>query len=170
MKLQLSRTLMLLCAIAFSLVTIVGCKGKVDDTALKTSIEAALKSDAMSGGTKVEVKDGVATLTGECKDEMCKMACEKTTAAIKGVKSVVNNLTVAPTADQSFTPPVIVADDALTTAVKDALKSFPGVNATVKDGVISLAGKIGKMDRQKLMMMLSALKPKNIDVKGLLNN
>ncbi len=72
----------------------VSCKPK--DADIKTSIEAAIKADAMMTGTTVEVKDGIATISGVCKDDACKAMCEKTIGAIKGVKSVVNNCTVAP--------------------------------------------------------------------------
>jgi hyperosmotically inducible periplasmic protein len=165
MKLQLSRMLLLISAIAVLGATTVGCKKKAKDADIKASIETALKADPMAAGTMVDVKDGVATISGECKDEMCKAACEKTVAAVKGVKSVVNNCTVMPAPP----PPTISADDPLTTAVNDALKAFPGVSATVKDGIVSLTGQIAKADRQKLMMALQALKPKKVDVAGLTN-
>lgn len=171
MRLHFSKALVLVCAIALSVTTIVGCKSGAKDADIKAAIETALNSDATSGRTTVEVKDGIATLSGECSDEMCKAACEKTAAAIKGVKSVVNNCAVAGQPDETVTTaPVIVADDALTTSINTALKAFPGVNAKVKDGVVSLAGKINKLDRQKLMMVLQSLKAKKLDMTGLLNN
>lgn len=141
------------------------CKKKVKDADIKAAIETALKADPMSAGTMVSVDNGVATITGECKDDMCKKKCAEMAAKIKGVKSVVNNCTVA----AAFIPPVIVADDPLTIAVKDALTAFPGVSATVKDGIISLTGQIAKADRQKLMMVLQALKPKKVDPSALTN-
>jgi osmotically-inducible protein OsmY len=110
----------------------------------------------------VSVEKGVATISGECKDDMCKAHCAELITKIKGVKSVVNNCTVAP-------PVVISADDPLTKAVTDALTAFPGVSATVKDGIISLTGQIAKADRQKLMMVLQALKPKKVDPSALTN-
>ena len=166
MKLQLSRMLLLVSAIAILGATTVGCKKKAKDTDVKATIETALAADPMAAGAMVDVKDGVATLTGECKDEMCKAHVAEVVGKMKDVKSVVNNLTVA----APVVAPVITADDALTTAVKDALTAFPGVSATVKDGIISLTGKIAKADRQKLMIALNALKPKKVDVAGLTNN
>ena len=167
MKLQLSRMLLLVSAIAILSATTVGCKKKAKDADVKAAIETTLAADPMAAGAMVDVKDGVATLTGECKDDMCKMHVAEVVGKMKDVKSVVNNLTVAAT--PVVTAPVITADDALTTAVKDALTAFPGVSATVKDGIISVTGKIAKADRQKLMMVLQALKPKKVDVAGLTN-
>ena len=155
----------LVVAIAASAISLSSCKKKLKDADIKAAIETALKADPMAAGTMVDVKDGIATISGECKDDMCKAACEKMVSAVKGVKSVVNNCTVAPPP----APVVIEADDPLTQAVKDALTAFPGVNATVKDGIISLTGQIAKADRQKLMMALQALKPKKVDPSALTN-
>ncbi|OSZ77865.1 hypothetical protein CAP36_16045 [Chitinophagaceae bacterium IBVUCB2] len=166
MKLKLPRILLLACSIALLGATITSCKKKQSDADIKAAVETALKAEPMSTVTMVDVKDGVVTISGECKDDMCKASCEKTAAAVKGVKSVVNNLTVAAPPP----PPTIAADDPLTSAVNDALKAFPGVSATVKDGIISVTGKIAKADRQKLMMALQALNPKKVDVTGLSNN
>ena len=140
------------------------CKKKVKDADIKAAIETALKADPSAANTMVSVEKGIATITGECKDQACKDNCAAMVTKIKGVKSVVNNCTVA-----AFTPPVISADDPLTTAVTDALTAFPGVSATVKDGIISLTGQIAKADRQKLMMVLQALKPKKVDPSALTN-
>jgi osmotically-inducible protein OsmY len=151
-----------LVAIAALAISLTSCKKKPNDADIKAVIEKALASDPLAAGTTVTVEKGIATLSGVCKDEMSKAACEKLVAGIKGVKSVVNNCTI--------TPPVeITMDDPLTKAVTDALKAFPGVSATVKDGIISLTGSIAKADRQKLMMALQALKPKKVDPAGLTN-
>ena len=75
----------------------VSCKPK--DSDIKTAIEQKLKaSPGMMGTMVANVQDGVATISGQCKDEACKTMCEKEVAGIKGVKSVVNNCTVAPPA------------------------------------------------------------------------
>jgi hyperosmotically inducible periplasmic protein len=150
---------------ATAMITTTACKKKPKDADVKALIETALKADPMAANTTVDVKDGVATISGECKDDACKAHCAEMVKGIKGVKEVVNNCTVAPPP-----PPVeITADDPLTKAVTDAIKSFPGISATVKDGVVSLVGSITKLDKQKLMMAINALKPKKVDVSGLTN-
>ena len=156
MKLKLSRLLLLLSAVALLGTASVGCKKKAKDADIKSAIETALKADPMAASTMVDVKDGVATITGQCKDDMCRASCEKMVAAVKGVKSVVNNCTVTPKVE-------IAADDPLAKAVTDAIKDFPGVMATVKDGIVTLTGEISKDKVQKLMMGLQALKPKKVE-------
>ena len=155
--------LLLLSAVALLGIASAGCKKKAKDADIKAAIETALKADPMSAGTMVDVKDGIATITGQCKDDMCKASCEKMVAAVKGVKSVVNNCSVMP----AMVAPVIAADDPLTKAVTDAIKDFPGVMAAVKDGVITLTGEISKDKLQKLMMGLQALHPKKVESAGL---
>lgn len=115
---------------------------------------------------KVDVKDGVATLTGEFKDDAAKKAAEEILAKVKGVKSVVNNATlVAAPVVAPVQTVVNAADELLMKGVKDATKDFSTVKADVKDGIISLTGEIKKANLPKLMMVLNALKPKKIENK-----
>ena len=156
----------LLMAIAIvTTVSFVSCKPK--DADIQAAVEAKINAmpDMVKGAT-VAVKDGVATLTGECKDEMCKAACDKATSEVKGVKSVVSNFTLA-APPVVFVPPVITADDPLTKSVADATKDYPGITATVKDGVISLTGPISADKWKKLKMALDGLHPKKVDGTGL---
>ncbi len=138
----------------------IGCKPK--DSDVQSQIEKQLQASPETSGVTVEVKDGVATLSGEVKDQG---ASEKAGAAakdIKGVKNVENNVTVTPPVVE--TPPVQVnADDALVQGVKDATKDFPTVTANVNDGVVTLTGNIKRSDLKNLMMSLNTLKPKKID-------
>ncbi len=136
------------------------CKPK--DADIKTAVETALKANPSAGTIMVEVKDGVASITGECKDEACKDNCEKLAAGVKGVKSVVNNCTIAPPP-----APVVAAPASLTTTldeatqqkVKDGLKdmktlTLQGFSAK---GVI-INGEISKPGKMKLMQMLASAK------------
>jgi hypothetical protein len=160
----------LMIAFAAMAITFTSCKGEPKDADIKTAVETALKADPMSSGLMVDVKDGVATLTGETKDEACKAHCADLVKNIKGVKSIVDNSTITP-APQAVVPTVTEPQaDALTKAVTDALKDFPGVVGTVKDQVLTLTGEIAKDKVQKLMMGLNALKTmglKSIDSKSL---
>src|SRR5262249_27961410 len=107
---------------------------------------------------------GVVTLSGECKDDATKTMCETALKDIKGIKSVVNNCTVAPPPQAPMQAPVVIAaDSALTKSVTDAIKDYKGVNAAVNNGVVTLTGEIKRADLQKLMKSLNSLKPKKID-------
>ena len=156
-------TSFILVAFALTAIGFTSCKKKAKDADIKAAIETALKADPMAANTMVSVEKGVATITGECKDEMCKTHCADLVKAIKGVTNVVNNCTVAPPP-----PPVLIAaDDPLTKSVTDAVKDIPGVVAVVKDGIITLTGEISKDKLQKLMMVLQSLKPKKVDASAL---
>ena len=151
---------------AIAIVTTLGfvsCKPK--DTDVQNAIETKLKAKPDMGTVAVNFKDGVATLSGVCKDDVCKADCEKIAADEKGVKSVINNLTIASAATPATTPITIAADDPLAKSVTDATKDFPTVNAAVNKGVITLTGEIKKASLPKLMMALNSLHPKKIDNK-----
>jgi len=119
--------------------------------------EAKAKIEAILGNSvTVEVKDGVATLDGQFPDDAAKTAAEATVKNVAGVKSVVNNGTVA-------APVVINPDQALITGVNGVIQQFPGVTATVNNGVITLGGEIKKADWMELKPMLDALRPKQVE-------
>ena len=60
-------------------------------------------------------------------------------------------------------PVEISGDDAITTGVKDATKDYPGVNATVNNGEITLTGSIERSKLPNLMQSLNSLRPKKIN-------
>lgn len=137
------------------------CKTKVSDAEIKTSADAALQANTALSGVTAEIANGVATLTGNVADEAAKTAAETAIKGVKGVTSVVNNITVAP-------PVVIAPESALETAVKDAIKDHPTVTASVSpEGVVTLTGEIKKADQVKLMQKVNATRPKSVDTKGL---
>jgi hyperosmotically inducible protein len=132
------------------------------DSKIQEQVETTIRSNPSVTGIAANVQDGVVTLSGECKDEASKSAIESDVAKLKGVKKVVNNCTVAPPPMQQA-PVTIAADETLIKNVNDAIKSYPGVNASVNDGVVTLTGNIKRSNLQKLMMTLQSLKPKKID-------
>lgn len=154
----------LLMAVALVItVGFVSCKPK--DTDIQTAIEAKMKAAKPDmHNVTVDVKDGVATISGICTDENQKADFGKLVSDEKGVKSVVNNCTVASTAPDT-NPVTIAADDPLTKSVTDATKDYPTVNAAVDNGVVTLTGEIKKASLPKLMMALNSLHPKKVDNK-----
>jgi len=160
MKKSIFSLLLLLTTATFIATAFSSCGPK--DADIKTAITEKMQAMPDMSGMTVDVKDGVATLSGEVKDEATKAMCESTAKAVKGVKSVVNNCTVTP-APAPPAPVVIAADDPLAKGVTDAIKDFSGVKADVKDGVVTLTGEIKKADLKTLMMSLNTLKPKKID-------
>lgn len=134
------------------------CKPKDSDVQAKVTEKFAASPDLM--GASVTVADGVATLTGEVKDDEARTEAETSAKDIKGVKSVVNNLTVTPPPPP---PPTVNPDSALIQGVTDATKDFPTVQAVVNDGEITLTGSIKRADLTKLMQTLNTLKPSKIN-------
>jgi hypothetical protein len=87
---------------------------------------------------------------------------------VKGIQSVTNNVTVeAPAPPPPPAPVATTADDALSTAVKDVIKDFPGVTASIKDGIITMNGTLSASKWKILKMALDALHPKKVEAAGM---
>lgn len=141
-------------------VSLAACNSKPKDADVKAAVDKSIAAIPYLSGINTDVKDGVVTLSGQVKDDGEKLGAEAAAKAVNGVKSVINNITIAP---PPAAPVVITADDPLKASVDNTIKAYPGVTATVKDGVITLTGQIKKADLQKLMMALNTLKPKKIE-------
>lgn len=138
-------------------VSVSSCK-KVSDADLLKNVQTALATNPDAAGVAVSVAQQVATISGTVKDDATKAYVESAVAAVEGIKSVVNNIEVVPPA-----PDYTALDAAINAALTDALKDHKTVTATVKDGVITLAGEIKKADLPTLTQKLSALNPVKID-------
>ncbi len=138
------------------------CKPKDAD------VQAAVQQKEEQGVT-VSVKDGVVTLDGSVADEATKAKAEDVAKGEKGVKPVVNLLVVPPPPPPAQMTQPDAASDAIAAAVKDAVKDHPTVITSVADGVVTLTGSIKKDKLPKLMMAISALRPKKIDNKLTVN-
>lgn len=139
------------------------CKHKPSDAEIQTSVQSAL---ANYPGISADVKDGVVTLSGNVSSANDKANIETAVNGLtkQGVKSVTDNITVTP----PMAPPVVMSpDDSLSAGVKDATKDFPGVSATVSNGVITVTGEIEKSKVMNLKQSLDALHPKKTDMSAL---
>ena len=128
---------------------------KPSDADIQKAITEKMSSMPDMSGMTTSVTDGVVTISGECKDEECKANCEKLIKEVKGVKSVINNCTLP-------APVVINPDDTLTTSVNAALSNYPGVTASVSDGVVTLTGEVSKSNLMPLMQSVQELQPKKV--------
>ncbi|WP_079645763.1 BON domain-containing protein [Sphingobacterium nematocida] len=145
-----------------SIVTLgaISCKSKVSDADLKTKVEAAVSANP---SVMVDVKDGVVTLSGTVSSDEERTLLENSAKAAdaKGIKSVVNNITVQ-------APIEINTNDAdLTAKIVDATKDFPTVKATVAGGVITVTGTLEQARVMVLKQSLDALNPKKVDMSAL---
>ena len=116
----------------------------------------------------VSVDKGVATLGGEVADDAAKANAEKIAHDEKGVKSVVNNITVAMPVVVTPMPESVNAtlDAVAQQKVKDGLKDIPGVTVTFSADKAVLTGSVSKADRMKIMQMMASAQVKS-DVSGL---
>lgn len=142
----------------------VSCKPK--DADIKTAVEKALAADPSMTGTTIDVKDGIVTMGGECKDDACKAGCEKIVAGVKGVKSVVNNCTITPPPPPPPASLTTVLDEATQQKVKDGLKDIAGVTVEFVGDKAVLKGAVTQANRMKIMQMLASAKVLS-DVTGL---
>lgn len=127
--------------------------------------EISTKLSALPG-VEVTVKDGVATISGICKDDAFKQNAESIIKGIKGVKSVVNNCEIAAPETVATPAPVEINPDAvLNTSINEVVKTYNGVSATVKDGVVTLTGTIKRDQLPNLIKSVQELKPKKVENK-----
>jgi len=119
--------------LAGSFLSLQSCKPK--DADIKVAVDAAIAS---FGGVSANVTEGVVTLSGTVAAEAVKAEAETAAKAIKGVKSVTNEIAVV--------APIISGDEVLNAAIKTAMAAFPTVQAVAKDSVITLTGEIQRAD------------------------
>jgi osmotically-inducible protein OsmY len=140
---------------------------KPSDEKLQQQVQTAL---AATPGITSEVKDGIVTLTGTVASEEVKTAAETAVNAIKGIKSVADNIQVeVPVADNSALS--INPDQVLTQTITSALNvaGFSSVSAAVADGIVTLTGSAKRVDLKKIMQIANDAKPKQVLNKLTLN-
>jgi hyperosmotically inducible periplasmic protein len=151
---QLGICLLLTAGITFS-----SCNSQPKDSKIQKDFEDKAKTNPQLSTISASVNDGVVTLNGLCPDAACKTNAENAAREVKGVKSVVNNITIA-----EATAPVVIADDAtLKNSVDAVVKNYKGVEASVMNGEVTLRGTIERARLQQLMMDLNATNPKKVN-------
>jgi osmotically-inducible protein OsmY len=131
---------------------------KPNDAAIAESVKTKISSVAQ--GLGVDVKNGVVTLTGQVADDATKAAVESALKGMKGVKSVVNSLTLPPPP-----PPVVInPDDTLRSAIQAAFdsKGIKGIVSAISNGEVTLTGDVKKADLAKVMQAANEAKPKKV--------
>ncbi|GHT54606.1 hypothetical protein FACS189446_4630 [Bacteroidia bacterium] len=150
---------LLLCAVVlFAGIAFSSCKPS--DEKLQNEIKTGLT--AVSSAVSSEVKKGEVTLTGIVDSEEAKVAAEKAAAAVKGVKSVVNNIEVKLSEPEPVINPDDVLKDTISKAITAGGEAFGKVVVAVKDSEVTLTGDIKRVDLQKLMQIVNEAKPKKV--------
>lgn len=159
MKMKKMLTICMMSLLSFGALT--SCKSKNSDQGIQASI-----SKNLPAGITASVQDGVVSLNGQCPDENCKTAAEQAAKNEKGVKSVDNNISVSIVGNA---PVEISTDDSLSSSVQSIIIAYPDVKADVKEGVVTLTGKIKRANLQELMQKLNETSPKKIENKLVIN-
>jgi osmotically-inducible protein OsmY len=143
------RTITVYC---FALLAIVAVSCSPSDEQVTESVQEALSSNASLSPVSASVEKGVVTLTGEVENEALKDQAQNTVTGLKGVKSVINSITVKPSGP-SPEEARQAADNALLAKVNENFATYKvqGVTATVADSIVTLTGSIKRADLQNAM-------------------
>ena len=130
----------------------ISCKKKPNDTELATQATEIVKANPTAS---VEVKEGVAHLSGTFATQAEKDAMIASLKAIPGVKDVMDMSSVVPAA---VVETASVVDPAVQQKLADAVKDFPTVKAEVVNGELTLTGDVTAEQARKIKMSVDALK------------
>jgi len=137
----------------------VSCKKKPNDTELATQATEIVKANPTAS---VEVKEGVAHLSGTFATQAEKDAMIASLKAIPGVKDVMDMSSVVPAA---VVETASVVDPAVQQKLADAVKDFPTVKAEVVNGELTLTGDVTAEQARKIKMSVDALKLGKVNFK-----
>lgn len=133
----------------------VSCKKKVSDADLQTQATTIVTSNP---NASVEVKEGVAHLSGTFADQASKDAMIAQLKAIKGVKDVMDMSKVEATPPPSAVETKSAVDPAVQKKVQDAVKDFPTVKVEVINDELTLTGNVSQEQAKKIKQSVDALK------------
>ncbi|MET3035688.1 BON domain-containing protein [Chryseobacterium sp. NRRL B-14859] len=131
----------------------VSCKKKISDADLQTQATTVVTSNP---NASVEVKEGVAHLSGTFEDQQSKDAMIAKLKAINGVKDVMDMSTIAAAPAPVETTSAV--DPAVQKKVQDAVKDFPSVKVEVVNGQLTLTGNVSGQQARKIKESVDALK------------
>ena len=137
----------------------ISCKKKPNDTELATQATEIVKANPTAS---VEVKEGVAHLSGTFATQAEKDAMIASLKAIPGVKDVMDMSSVVPAAAVETAS---VVDPAVQQKLADAVKDFPTVKAEVVNGELTLTGDVTAEQARKIKMSVDALKLGKVNFK-----
>ena len=137
----------------------VSCKKKPNDTELATQATEIVKANPTAS---VEVKEGVAHLSGTFATQAEKDAMIASLKAIPGVKDVMDMSSVVPAA---VVETASVVDPAVQQKLADAVKDFKTVKVEVVNGELTLTGDVTAEQARKIKMSVDALKLGKVNFK-----
>lgn len=133
----------------------VSCKKKVSDAELQTQATTIVTSNP---NASVEVKDGVAHLSGTFADEQSKNAMIAQLKTVNGIKDVMDMTKIEAPAPAAPVATTSAVDPAVQKKVQDAVKDFPSVKVEVVNGELTLTGNVSSLQARKIKESIDALK------------
>ncbi|UMQ43739.1 BON domain-containing protein [Chryseobacterium sp. Y16C] len=133
----------------------ISCKKKVSDAELQTQATTIVTSNP---NASVEVKDGVAHLSGTFADEQSKNAMIAQLKTVNGIKDVMDMTKIEAPAPVAPVETTSAVDPAVQKKVQDALKDFPSVKVEVVNGELTLTGNVSSLQARKIKESIDALK------------
>ncbi len=131
----------------------ISCKKKISDADLQTQATTVVTSNPAAS---VEIKDGVAHLSGTFATQQEKDAMIANLKAIKGIKDVHDMTQMAPVVAPVETTTAV--DPAVQQKLQDAVKDFPTVKVEVVNGELTLTGNVSSTQARKIKESVDALK------------
>lgn len=136
-------------ALAFAAVS---CKKNPTDAELTTQVTQVVNTYP---GTTVQVKDGVAHVSGTFATQADRDAALASVRSVKGVKDVMDMSTVAPAVTAA--PTASPVDATVQKRVSDALKDYPNVKVSVVNNELTLTGTATPEQARKIKQSVDAL-------------
>ncbi|WP_426278994.1 BON domain-containing protein [Chryseobacterium sp. S-02] len=133
----------------------ISCKKKVSDADLQTQATTIVTSNP---NASVEVKDGVAHLSGTFADEQSKNAMIAQLKTVNGIKDVMDMTKIETPAPVAPVETTSAVDPAVQKKVQDAVKDFPSVKVEVVNGELTLTGNVSSIQARKIKESIDALK------------
>lgn len=130
----------------------VSCKKNPTDAELTTQVTQVVTTYP---GTSVQVKDGVAHISGTFATQADRDAALASVRSVKGVKDVMDMSTVAPVAPVATTASPV--DATVQKRVTDALKDYPNVKVGVMNNELTLTGTATQEQARKIKQSVDAL-------------
>lgn len=132
----------------------VSCKKNPTDAELTTQATQVVNTYP---GTSVEVKEGVAHISGTFATQADRDAALASVRSVKGVKEVMDMSTVAPATSATAAPTASPVDASVQKRVKDALKDYPNVQVGVVNNELTLTGNATQEQARKIKQSVDAL-------------
>jgi osmotically-inducible protein OsmY len=143
-----------LCVFSLLIFAFCGCSQQHKDEEIKKDLTAKAKNEKNFAGIRFVVNGGIVSLSGECPTEKARSEVVSMVRSVYAVKEVINHITIAPV--------VIGTDQQLKQSVDSVLKTYPGVEAIVKDSIVQLQGQAPGKEQQKLLSAIQKLQPRQL--------